>query len=215
MNWLSVALCGLLTVSCAWPQTITASLEGIVKDPSGASIQGADARILNTGTNALVELTTNQEGRFFAPALQPGSYRITVEAPGFRKAERTGLALSVAQAARLEIALEVGPVTESVEVTAAAQLLDPTGSSVGHVITDQGISRLPLNQRNPLALILLVPASLRARPDSRSRLEQSAQRRTGRLAIQRHCNLPKRRARDSVRQYAARRWNLRRVGEAQ
>jgi hypothetical protein len=144
-------------VASAWSQTITASLEGIVKDPSGALIAGATARILNTGTNAVVEAKTEQDGRFFAPILQPGIYSVTVEAQGFKKVEHANLKLDVAQAARIEIELPVGSLTESVEVTSSAALVDATTSSVGHLMTNQGIANLPMNQRNPLALVLLVP----------------------------------------------------------
>src|SRR5215831_6117995 len=146
-----------LLVVCAWSQTITASLEGLVKDPSASVIQGATVRILNNGTNAVTRLTTDQAGRFFAPVLQPGAYLVTVEAAGFKKAERSNLTLEVNQAARIEIEMQVGSVSETVEVSAATALVDATSSSVGHVIDSLGISNLPLNQRNPLSLILLVP----------------------------------------------------------
>ena len=138
-------------------QTITASLEGLVRDPSGAVVAGATASILNTGTNLAEKFITGQDGRFFAPLLQPGTYVVTVEAQGFKRVERTNLQLDVAQAARIEIELPLGAVTETVNVTAEAAMIDPTSSSVGHLLTSEGIENLPMNQRNPLALVLLVP----------------------------------------------------------
>jgi hypothetical protein len=82
-----------------------------------------------------------------------------VESAGFKRAERTELTLQVNQSARIEIVMEVGSVNETVNVTATAALIDATTSAVGHVIDKQSILNLPLNQRNPFALILLVPGA--------------------------------------------------------
>lgn len=151
----SLAMCAC----CAWSQTITSSLEGIVKDPTGGAIPNATAQILNVGTNAVVELKTNAEGRFLAPTLQPGTYLVTVEAAGFKKAQQKDLTLQVAQAARIEIAMEVGGQNQVITITGEAALLDPTTSAVGHVVERQTIVNLPLNQRNPFSLIMLVPGA--------------------------------------------------------
>jgi hypothetical protein len=147
----------MITVSCAWPQTTTASLEGLIKDPSGAMVAGATVHVVNTGTNAVAEFKTDQEGRFLAPILQAGAYAVTVEAQGFKKVERSNLQLDVAQAARIEITLPLGSISETIDVKDEAPLVDGTSSAVGHVLTSKGIENLPLNQRNPLALVLLVP----------------------------------------------------------
>src|SRR5260370_33124518 len=109
MKKLFVVLFSLAMIACcAWSQTITSSLEGNVKDPTGGAIPSATARILNVETNAVVELKTNAEGRFLAPTLQPGTYLVTVEAAGFKTAQQKDLTLQVAQAARIEIAMEIG-----------------------------------------------------------------------------------------------------------
>jgi hypothetical protein len=153
-------LAAALIAACAWSQTITAALEGLVTDPSGASVAGAAVRILNAGTNAAVEFRTSASGRFLAPVLQPGVYSVTIEAAGFRKAQRTGLELKVAQATRIEIVLELGSVNEVVNITGEAPLLDATTSAVGQVVERKTIVNLPLNQRNPFSLILLVPGTV-------------------------------------------------------
>ncbi len=152
-----VALAVLVVVTAAWSQRITASLEGIVRDPTGAVIPNARVRVVNVDTNAETVTQTNAEGRFLAPALLAGPYNAMVEAPGFKKTERSGIVLTVNQALRIEVVLEVGAVTESVEVTGQTPLLEATRSSVGHMITNQSIVNLPLNQRNPYSLVLLVP----------------------------------------------------------
>src|SRR5690242_9299054 len=113
----------LLTFFCAFAvlraQTITASLGGTVVDPSSGAVPGAKVHIVNTNTNVETVVTAGGLGDFLAPSLPPGVYTIRVEAPGFKAAQRTGLVLEVAQAARLEMRLEVGAVNETVQVSSA------------------------------------------------------------------------------------------------
>ncbi|MBL8221286.1 MAG: TonB-dependent receptor, partial [Bryobacterales bacterium] len=141
----------------AHAQTITASLEGIVTDPTNAVIVGAKVRVVSAATNAVIALETDSNGRFLAPSLPPGAYQLIVEASGFKKAERTGIALQVNQAARLELQLELGAATETVSVNATAPLLEANSAALGQVVSNQSIVNLPLNQRNPFALVFLVP----------------------------------------------------------
>ncbi len=150
-------LFGLIIVGPGYTQTITASLEGVVKDTSGAVVQGARARIAHAGTNAGVEVISGEDGRFLAPALPAGPYTVTLEAPGFKKVQRSGIVLQVNQAARIELVLEIGDVTDTVKVTAEAPLLQATTSAVGHVVDNARIVNLSLNQRNPYALAFLLP----------------------------------------------------------
>src|SRR5688572_27111089 len=89
-------------------QVITSSVEGFVRDASQAFVPGARVRLTNTGTNAQVNVTTGEDGRFVAPSLQPGSYVLTVESPGFKRFERSGIVLQVNQTARIDVVLEVG-----------------------------------------------------------------------------------------------------------
>ena len=95
-------------------QTITASLEGMVTDPTGAVVTGAQVRIVNTETNVAADLVTDSAGRFLAPSLPAGLYDVTVEVAGFKKAERSGVRLQVNQAARLELVMELGTATETI-----------------------------------------------------------------------------------------------------
>ena len=153
-----VLLLTLLTVSFpASPQLTTASLEGMVRDPTGAVISGARVQVTNTATNAAIELTTDSGGRFLAPSLPPGPYEITVQAAGFKKLQRSGIVLDVNQALSLELALELGTATETVEVVAAAALLDSTTSEMGLVVDNRSIINLPLNERNSWSLVFLAP----------------------------------------------------------
>lgn len=133
------------------------TISGTVKDASGAGVPAAEVSIVNTGTNAVSTATTNDTGFFTAPALQVGSYTVTVEKQGFKKLSRTGITLQVDQRLALDLDLEVGATAESVEVTAEAPLVDTGSATVGKVVENRRITDLPLNGRNALALVMLTP----------------------------------------------------------
>ncbi|MBI3682311.1 MAG: TonB-dependent receptor [Acidobacteria bacterium] len=138
-------------------QTITASLEGSVRDSSGAVISGSRVQVINRATNITTRLETGPDGRFLAPSLPPGPYSVVVESPGFKKVDRSGIVLQVDQTARIEIVMEIGAVTETVEIRAEAPLLETSSAALGQVIANRSITNLPLNQRNPYALVFLAP----------------------------------------------------------
>lgn len=136
----------------------TASLTGRVTDPSGALIQGARVSVQSEGTGIEVRAETNAEGFYNVPSLLPGRYRVRVTKEGFVPLEQAGLELQVQQVARLDITMQLGAVTESVQVSAQAVLLDSESSTVGQVIGSKQVAELPLLGRNPYALAMLVPS---------------------------------------------------------
>ena len=139
-------------------QTITASLEGIATDATGAAVPGAAVSVINTATGATYDAETGPSGRFLITSLQPGGpYSVSMEAEGFKRVERTGIMLVVEQAARIGFSLEVGAVSETIEVTGQVPLLETTTSSMGQLVDNTSVSNLPLNSRNPFSLALLVP----------------------------------------------------------
>ena len=133
------------------------TITGEVKDGTGSSVAGASITIRNTGTNGMRNVVTNEEGQYTVPALNPGTYEVTVEKAGFKKATRAAFDLQVQQTARVDFMLDVGQVTESVEVQGAAALLATENATVGTVIEQQRITDLPLNGRNFLSLVALSP----------------------------------------------------------
>lgn len=147
----------LLAVSTVFAQTITASLQGSVQDAGGASVVGATVTARNAATNVSQTATTGDDGNYLFPALQAGTYEITVEAPNFKTVRRDGVTLTVNQQASLPLVLEVGQVTEVINVTSEAPLLDSTQAGLGQVVDNTKIVNLPLNQRNAYALVLLAP----------------------------------------------------------
>ncbi len=151
----AILMTALFSVN-AWPQGITAALEGTVQDPSGAVVPNAKVEIVNTATNVSLHLTTDSGGRFVAPSLAAGPYSVSIEAGGFKREQRTGILLEVNQTANITIAMQVGASTETVSITADAAQIETT-PSMGAVIDNHMIIDLPLNQRNPYALAFLAP----------------------------------------------------------
>ncbi len=133
------------------------SITGRVIDPQGAVVPGASVLITNIETNTASRTVTNETGYFEINLLNPGRYSIAVEAPGFKRALRSGLELNVAGRLSVEVALEVGQIAETVEVTAEAPLLDTSTASGGRVLDNKQIMQLPFNDLNPFALATLAP----------------------------------------------------------
>jgi len=147
----------LLSISAVRAQEARGSIAGKVTDPQGAVIAGATVTVTNTETNAVARARSNDTGYFEAALLNPGSYSVAVEAPGFKRAVRSGLDLNVAGRLDLAFQLEIGSVTESVEVRAAAPLLDTTTASGGRVIDSRQILQLPLGDMGPFSLSAMTP----------------------------------------------------------
>ncbi len=149
-------LTGLVACLPAFGQTL-GEITGEVKDSAGAAIVGAKVTASNTGTKATREASTNGEGIYSFPALQPGNYDVRAEHPGFRPALNPNVELQVQQTARIDFNLQLGQVSESVEITDSAVLLNTEDATVGTVIENKRIVELPLNGRDYLQLIALSP----------------------------------------------------------
>src|SRR6266516_2599857 len=119
-------------------QTSSGTIEGAVLDASGAMIAGAQVRLVGTENGEVVrELTTGPDGLFVAPLLRPMIFTVEVSAPGFKKLARSGIVLRVDDVLNLRLALEVGAATDSVTVTASAELLEQTTNTVGQAIDER------------------------------------------------------------------------------
>ncbi len=139
----------------AFGQTLGA-IDGAVTDSSGAVVPAAALTITNTSTNAVRKAVTNESGLYTVPGLVPGPYSVRVEKEGFRGMTRT-LTVQVQQNARVDFSLQVGQVTETVEVSATGQMLATENATVGTVIEERRIMDLPLNGRNFFSLVALSP----------------------------------------------------------
>ncbi len=152
---LLLTLAALLLASSLPAQVATGTISGIVEDASGAVVPNAAVVATHTATGETRRASANERGEFLIPFARIGEYSITAEAQGFRRKNLTGIVLRVDQTANLRLTLEVGAVTESVEVSGAAPLIESSTSSLGQVIENRKIRELPLNGRNPFALGLL------------------------------------------------------------
>jgi hypothetical protein len=148
----------------AFAQQETATITGIVRDQSGAIVPNATVTITNVQTNITVKTETDAAGSYVVPSLRPGEYSVTAESAGFPRIIRTGITLQVAQVARIDITLQTGTLTETVEVVGATSLLDTQTSSRGLVIDQKKIVDLPLNGRDYNQLALLSPGVLPGTP---------------------------------------------------
>ena len=144
-----------LTIPRAAPQAATGNIRGTVVDSSEAVIPRVTITLSNVSTGLRRTVVTNERGDFDAPFMPLGDYQITAEITGFQRKALTGINLQVDQTAILRIVLEPGAVTQTIEITSAAPLLESQTSSLGQVIENKRIVDLPLNGRNPFALGLL------------------------------------------------------------
>src|SRR5689334_3210756 len=118
-----------------YAQDTRGKISGTVTDPQAAPIVGAAVTVTNTDTNVSTPLSTNESGYYEAPLLIPGGYRVTVEAPGFKKTVRSNLVLAMREEIRADIQLEVGAVSESITITAESPILDTSTVATGKVLT--------------------------------------------------------------------------------
>ncbi|MBI2687733.1 MAG: TonB-dependent receptor [Acidobacteria bacterium] len=140
----------------AWAQTTTGTITGTVTDSAGAMVGAATVKLVNTGTGLAQTADSGENGNYVFPLVQPGNYEISIEKVGFQRFVRT-FTLAVTQQARIDAQLAVGQVSESVQVSAAAVVLETDTSNLGQVITNRQVVDLPLNGRNPFALAALTP----------------------------------------------------------
>jgi hypothetical protein len=150
-----LAMLCLGLMAAAWAQT-SSSVTGSITDKSSAAVSGAKVAAQNLDTSATREVETDSNGFFTIPLLPPGRYKITATKTGFRQAFQD-VTLEVNQTARFDIALEVGTVTETVEVKASTPLIESESSSIGQVVEQRQVAELPLNGRNFVQLATLGP----------------------------------------------------------
>src|SRR5262245_14232440 len=138
-------------------QSTKVELSGKVRDPAGLPVEGADVRLVNANTRTEQAYVTGADGEYHFFALRPGSYTITVAKNGFTALRRDGVALRVGDQVSLDFPLQIGAVTETVDVTESAPLLQSSRGTVGFVVEQEKVVTLPLDGRNFVPLIALSP----------------------------------------------------------
>jgi hypothetical protein len=154
------ALALMLTGGYAAAQEVqSATVVGTVTDPTGAVVPNASVTVTNTATNIAAHTTTNADGAYYVPFQSAGTYEITIAAPGFKQLVRRGVVLEIGQTPRINVSLEVGNTTESVEVTAAAPILATDNSVVGGTMPTKQIHDIPMLQAKPQHLMYYMEGS--------------------------------------------------------
>ena len=147
----------VLTPSTGWGQNVYGTITGTVTDASGAVISGAAVTLTNLDNGEKHNIQTNASGNYTFVNLLPGRYKLEGEKPGFKKFVREPIDVEIEAGLRVDIALPIGAQSETVEVTSETPLLQPETNSLGQVVEQRTVTELPLNGRNPLAMVAMVP----------------------------------------------------------
>ncbi len=149
-----VVLSSLFAVGMA--QETTGTIAGLVTDPSGAVVPAAQVTVVNTGTNATYKTVTNAAGNYMLRTLPVGTYKLMAEAAGFKRKEVNDILTQVNEISRVDVTMEVGAVSESVEVSANLVSVNTEDASLRTVVDQRRVEDLPLNGRDPVQLMRLV-----------------------------------------------------------
>jgi hypothetical protein len=144
-----------------WPQSTAGRILGAITDPSGAAVAGAAVTVTDVQRGTSRTLTTDESGAYVAADLQPGTYKIHVEAKGFKSVERPNVQIEVATDVRVDLALQPGQVSETVTIMGEIPLINTTSATLGGTLSNQEINDLPLSGRNYENLLQLRPGVMR------------------------------------------------------
>ena len=145
--------------TCLWGQA-TSQIQGVVLDPAGAAVPGAEIKATQTDTGVVRTTNSGADGTYALANLAIGPYRVEVSKPGFSTYVQTGIVLQVASNPTLNVSLKVGAVSESIQVEANTTQVETQATSIGGVIENKRILELPLNGRNAVELIALAGATI-------------------------------------------------------
>ena len=154
---LSVVLCLLFLSQAALAQTTVSTIEGTVKDAQGSVVAGAQIVVKSPALSVERTATSDAQGFYRVTALPAGNYSLSVSGSGFATRTFDNIELTLNRTLTLDLPLEVGAVSEQVDVVENAQLLNATTAATGSTITPQQIKEMPTNGRNYLDLLQLVP----------------------------------------------------------
>jgi len=147
----------VLLPAASFGQVTTTNMSGTVTDSSGAAVPSAQVTVTNTGTGFTRTVQTGAQGEYHLEFLPIGNYNVEVSANGFKKVVRSGIVLQADQPARVDTQLQLGQVTETIEVTSEVPLVNTSNPEIGRTIETQEMVNLPIVNRNPYTLLDLVP----------------------------------------------------------
>src|SRR5687768_11335287 len=154
--WLAIAILTVLSLPLR-AQDARSMILGRVTDPTGAVVVGALVEATNTDTGIRASAPTNASGDYRLPFLIPGPYTIKVESPGFKRWSRSGIQARVDDRLTIDVTMEIGQQTETVQVTAESPLLDTSTGSMGQVIDSRRVLELPLIAGNVTVMANMTP----------------------------------------------------------
>src|SRR5580700_6983634 len=157
LSLFSLTLAMMLASPFAGAQSTGGRIRGTVSDPSGASVTAATVTLVNEATHAAHEVQSGASGEYLFIEVPVGSYEIDVIQAGFKKFIRKGIALDLNEVISVDITLQLGAATESVEVTGAPPVVDTSSTQLGAVVNERASTQLPLNQRDVYQLLQLQP----------------------------------------------------------
>lgn len=158
---LFVTSAALVFSLAAIAQSTSGRILGTLTDQSGAAVGGATVAVADTQRGTTRTVTTDETGNYAVPDLQPGTYKIRVEAKGFKAVERPNVQIEVASDVRADFSLQPGQVTEMLTITEEVPLVNTTSATLGGTLSNQEINDLPLNGRNYENLLQLRPGIMR------------------------------------------------------
>jgi hypothetical protein len=147
----------LLAMGAYAQTTGTATITGAVMDSTGAVVPGAKVTVTNRGTGVVISTTTTTEGTYYVPSLNPGTYQVQIEAGGFKRYTRDGVVLRTSEQPRIDVQMEIGNVSESVNVEGSAPLLETETSGSGAVLEGATIIKMPVMQKAFNRIVLYTP----------------------------------------------------------
>lgn len=157
---LRTVFASLCLVALATAQVTTTRMSGKVSDPSGGAVAGATVTVRNLSTNQNFTTKTNESGDWVIPAIPTATYRVSVSASGFKVSTTPDVKVDAGVPATVNLTLELGSVTETVEVSGAAEVLQTSTATVASTITGRQIVDLPFTSRNALELIVTQPGAM-------------------------------------------------------
>ncbi|MEJ2008602.1 MAG: carboxypeptidase-like regulatory domain-containing protein, partial [Acidobacteriota bacterium] len=160
LSWLLAIILvgGLLSINSTTvfaQATATASISGVVRDPSGGVVPAVQVILTNPATGLTRRFTTQSAGQYSFTLVPPGTYDLSAQKTGFRAYVQKGITLVVGQSATQDITLQLGQVSQRVTVTAQAPILERNNANVASTVTQRAVVQLPLNQRNVFGLVAI------------------------------------------------------------
>ena len=166
LRTLGVAIVLIALVSPAYAQTPSGEISGTILDASGSVLPGVRITLTNAATNVVRLAQSNESGVYVFPAVPIGNYTLKVELEGFASLERANVQVQVGSSNRIPFTLEIGQLSDVVQVVADTPVIQTTNASIGTVIENRSIVELPLNGRNYLQLASLIPGATTNGPTS-------------------------------------------------